>query len=169
MQSQNVRAQFAVMMALAALITATEPTQGKAVSPFEETPSRVRMDVFYANDCQHCKKVEREVFAVLEKRGIGITRYEVSDEKSARALLAIQSLPEFEGVGVDSNGDLPLVFLGRYAFEGEEAIRRNVPRVLATDDATLYTAPHTRAREALVQSHSMVRAEPDAGKVIHIA
>jgi len=64
----------------------------------------MEMDVFYAKDCKHCRRIEKELFAPLEKSGVTIFRYEVSEKGTGRLFLAIQSLPEFETVVLRKEG-----------------------------------------------------------------
>jgi len=133
---------------LIVLLSGVQAAASAAKLP-DSIPQGVEMDVFYAKDCKHCRKAEKDIFKPLEKLGVRLFRHEASDRATGRALLEIQSLPEFELVSIDSDGDLPLVFIGRYALEGTEAITRSLERVVSKNDSVLFTAPHKRAREAL--------------------
>jgi len=144
-----VRRSAAFFVLAALVLTAGIVRHAVAAAMPLNMPAGAAIDVFYAQDCEHCKRLEEEYFAPLEARGVTIARFEISESESAKVLLAIQTLPEFKAVSIDSQGDLPLVFAGRYALEGERAVCSNLPRVFEMGGPVLSAFPHERAAEAI--------------------
>jgi cytochrome c biogenesis protein CcdA len=160
--------EHSALKALMGLIVAFLVLAGRSSAAEEEPlplpdniPQGMEMDVFYAKDCKHCKRIEKELFALMEKRGAVVFRHEVSEKGTGRLFLAMQSMPEFEAATINSDGDMPLVFIGRYVLEGQEDLTLNLSRVIDLGDSTLFEAPHKRVPEDLLKAAPTVAGKAE--------